>query len=449
MEHQATIFVSIASYRDSELIPTLKDMFRHATYPEKLHIAVCWQDNENYEIFEQAGFVLQHYSKISGREVATYSVKRARVDIITVHYFASQGASWARSLAEAFFEDEDYFLQIDSHSRFIPGWDEEMIAMLRDLQTHSPNPIISAYPPGYTPGLGEEESKEHRCARLIFREYDSKGIPMLSSKSFEATMPVRGNYLAGGFIFAQGHFVKIVPNDPHIFFAGEEIAMAVRAFTHGYDVYHPHKPLLWHFYRRHEHSKVWGDHSNEAKVQGNVEKAWWERDQVAKKRVRTLLALESDSADNLEPYTLGQKRTLREFEYQAGICLHKGTVLPDVVGSEKVNYFPLPPHSDEEWLERQYAWFSKSVTLNLSDYIVDENPVDKLQLSVYTAKNRLLYKRILSPEELTTFAGKSSNVGVSLQVEFKTASMVDHPEVVRICPWSDVTGWGTLTETAW
>ncbi|MGK4627081.1 GlcNAc-transferase family protein, partial [Raoultella ornithinolytica] len=133
-------------------------------------------------------------------------------------------------------------------------------------------------------------------SRLIFREFNPQGIPMLTSTPFTATEPVRGSYLAGGFIFTHGDFVSTVPNDPQIFFAGEEIAMAVRAFTYGYDIYHPHKPLLWHFYQRKEHSKVWGDHSNEAKAQGVVDKAWWERDNISKKRVRTLLGLETEDA---------------------------------------------------------------------------------------------------------------------------------------------------------
>lgn len=75
---------------------------------------------------------------------------------------------------------------------------------------------------------------------------------------------MRCGYLAGVY-FSDGSFAREVPNDPNIFFIGEEIAMAARAFTHGYDIYAPHKILLWHFYTRSEHSKVWSDHNNEAK----------------------------------------------------------------------------------------------------------------------------------------------------------------------------------------
>lgn len=119
-----------------------------------------------------------------------------------------------------------------------------MIAMLTQLQSRSPRPIISTYPPAYTPREDEEASKKQYVSRLIFREFDPHGLPMLNSTIFDTEEPVRGSYIAGGFIFSTGSFVKEIPNDPQIFFAGEEIAMAVRAFTHGYDIYHPHKPLL-------------------------------------------------------------------------------------------------------------------------------------------------------------------------------------------------------------
>ncbi len=449
MDNPATIFISIASYRDSELLPTLRDMLRHAAHPENLRIAICWQDSEMPEYFEQAGFEPQSCRVVKGHDVSMFRYHQAHINVISVHYYASQGACWARSLAETLFDNERYFLQIDSHSRFIPAWDSEMIAMLQQLQAQSPLPVISSYPPAYRPGDNEEESKKTYVSRLIFREYEAHGIPMLISTPFEAQAPVRGSYLAGGFIFTFGDFVKAVPNDPLIFFAGEEIAMAVRAFTHGYDVYHPHKPLLWHFYQREEHSKVWGDHNNEAKDEGKVEKAWWERDSIAKKRIRTLLGLEEEEPGvDLAPYTLGHQRTLRQFEYQAGICLQRGTVLPEVMGSEKINFFATPPADETEWLNRQFTYHKKSITLNAPDYEIAESETGNLHLNVYNAQNMLLYKRTLDATELETLRSKSAENVLKLSLEFKTASMAT-PSVVRICPWSDTSGWGKVTEKAW
>ena len=44
-----TIFIQIASYRDRELIPTIKDAIEQAEFPELLSFGICWQyqtDNE-------------------------------------------------------------------------------------------------------------------------------------------------------------------------------------------------------------------------------------------------------------------------------------------------------------------------------------------------------------------------------------------------------------------
>jgi len=445
MGNPATIFISIASYRDPQLIPTLQDMLHHASHPENLHIAVCWQDDEDLSLFTQHGFTPMGSRHVAGREAFIFCFQKARIELISVHYYVSQGACWGRSLAESLFDEADYFLQIDSHCRFIPGWDSEMITTLHWLEAKSSRPVLSSYPPAFVPGEDEETIKKRYVSRLIFREFNPQGLPMLSSTPFESREPVRGSYLAGGFIFTRGDFVKEVPNDPQIFFAGEEIAMAVRAFSHGYDIYHPHKPLLWHYYQRKEHSKVWDDHTNRAKEQGSVEKAWWERDTASKKRVRTLLSLEKELDGGLVPYGLGKVRTLKQFEYQAGICLQNGTVLPEVMGVDKVNFFSETPSDHVEWLRRQYAWHKKSLTLSKTDYDAENCDISSLHLSVYNQKNELFHKQMLTRSELCQ---KTSSEDISLTVEFKTTSL-SKPAAIRLCTWSESLGWGTVTERTW
>ncbi len=40
------IFVQIASYRDPELLPTIRDCIDKAKYPENLTFGICWQHDE-------------------------------------------------------------------------------------------------------------------------------------------------------------------------------------------------------------------------------------------------------------------------------------------------------------------------------------------------------------------------------------------------------------------
>ena len=41
-----SIFISIAAYRDPELLPTLRDCVEKARYPAELRFGICWQHAE-------------------------------------------------------------------------------------------------------------------------------------------------------------------------------------------------------------------------------------------------------------------------------------------------------------------------------------------------------------------------------------------------------------------
>ena len=46
------IFVQIASYRDPELLPTIRDCIDKAKYPENLTFGICLQRDENESMGE-------------------------------------------------------------------------------------------------------------------------------------------------------------------------------------------------------------------------------------------------------------------------------------------------------------------------------------------------------------------------------------------------------------
>ena len=445
MPPQPDIFVSIASYRDPELIPTLKDMTDNASSPQHLHIAVCWQDEGDFSVFSDAGLTVSRQSET--QDTLFFCYNGASVTVIYRHYLTSEGACWARHLSETCYQDEPYFLQIDSHCRFIEGWDQQMISLLESLKKISALPVLSAYPPGYQPGDDEQKSKQTSVSRMIFREFTREGIPMVGSHVLTAPRPVRGSYLAGGFIFAPGRFVRDVPNDPQIFFAGEEIGMSVRAFTQGYDVYHPHIPLLWHYYKRAECSKIWQDHNDDARKQGAVSRAWWERDRVSKQRLATLLGLNNDAQEIAPPYGHGDQRTLRQFEYQTGLHLRLKAVQPAVSGDEKQAFFAVPPASDAEWLEAFTLWHHRTITLSPAE-ITGPGPgagYEFIRLSVYDRDNRLLFTCRQTPASLTSPDEQSA---VSLSIRFSTLPCC-YPHRIRTCGWQSGVGWGELTETPW
>src|SRR5262245_59098642 len=124
------IFVSIAAYRDPELVPTVEDCIASARHPERLRFGICWQHGEEEPPLPFAG--------------------DQRFRILDIPWQESAGVCWARAAIMQLFDNEDFYLQIDSHHRFVSDWDERLLAQL--ARAPSAKPIITTYPAAFVPG---------------------------------------------------------------------------------------------------------------------------------------------------------------------------------------------------------------------------------------------------------------------------------------------------------
>jgi len=137
----SSIFVQIASYRDPELIPTLEDLLDKADSPDDLRICIAHQHSKEDE--------WDNLDKFKDDD---------RFVIIDIDYKESKGACWARNLIQQEYADETYTLQLDSHHRFVKGWDTECITMLKNLQEKGYNkPLITSYIPSFNPQNDPQE----------------------------------------------------------------------------------------------------------------------------------------------------------------------------------------------------------------------------------------------------------------------------------------------------
>src|SRR5579875_2093478 len=284
-----TIFVSIASYRDSQLGPTVRNCLAKADYPGELRFGICWQHAPDEPWPLDAD-------------------KRFRV--IDVDYRESQGACWARAEIPRLIDGEDWYLQLDSHHRFAQGWDSRLIAMAEN--SGSAKPLISTYPAGFR--FSSDQPLKHEPWQMMFGRWSPEGIPLFLPQRIpnwrKLTQPVRARFLGACFLFARAKWVNDVPYDPELYFTGEEISLAVRSWTAGYDFFHPHKTLVWHQWNRDYRPKHWDDHRGE--ITGGVH--FSERDSGSLKKVRNFLC---------EPYTgrygCGTVRTVADYERFAGL----------------------------------------------------------------------------------------------------------------------------------
>jgi hypothetical protein len=146
--------------------------------------------------------------------------------------------------------------------RFIENWDETLINIWESLDDE--NAIITGYPPNFN--TESPESTWYNVPQIcnVYR-FDHR-YPLNRPANMDGwelkTKPPRGIHISAGFIFGPGEINQTVPYDPDFYFSGEETAMAVRYYTHGYNIYNSHRVIVYHFYQRLGNSKHWDDDKN-------------------------------------------------------------------------------------------------------------------------------------------------------------------------------------------
>jgi hypothetical protein len=318
------IFVQIAAYRDPELLPTLRDCVAKASRPDHVRFGICWQRDDDETLGEFDG--------------------DPRVQVLPVPWRESQGVCWARHQVQRMYDGEEFTLQLDSHHRFVEGWDDALIDMLN--QTGRPKPILTAYAPSFDPF--DDSKFVHEPWELSFDRFTPEGVvffrPRVIPEWRTLERPVPGRFLSAHFLFTIGAFCREVPYDPNYYFHGEEISLGVRAFTHGYDLFYPHRVVLWHEYTRAYRTKHWDDH-----VKGKVEtRPWHEHNQETHRRNRVLFGMEAGDID-FGPYGFGAERSLEDFERYAGMSFRLRLVQDHTLRNEP------PPNpdvydNDDQWL---------------------------------------------------------------------------------------------------
>lgn len=296
-----TIFVQIPAYRDMECQWTVKDLFEKAEHPERVFVVMCSQ----YKLTEDRDCFKIDSPNPANTTNLMFSIEQSR------------GLCWARWQIQKMYEGEDYALMIDSHMRFVENWDTKMIEELD--RCPSDKPYISTYPPGYTPPHNLESSP--RLTTLTAKPYDQYGrfrnTAVFLDKEDETPMPTA--FVAGGFFFSKGSFVSEVPCDPHIYFSDDEITMAARAFTHGWDGFAPSEILIYHYY------------NTEVKKEAPARPLYWDDNddwgQLRRKSRarRDYLLAGTEPVDcpeallEIDAYGHGTARTMAEYEAFSGI----------------------------------------------------------------------------------------------------------------------------------
>lgn len=377
-----TIFIQIASYRDPELIPTLHDCIVNADHAENLRFGICRQFHPE-DRFDDL----------------TYFRNDPRFRIIDVPHLESQGACWARNSIQQLYKGETYTLQLDSHHRFIKGWDTVLIDMYKQLQSKGhEKPLLTTYAPSYDP-QNDPDKRDKAAWKMDFDKFIPEGavffLPAAIDGWRDLDCPIPARFYSAHFAFSTGKFAVEVQHDPEYYFHGEEISIAVRAFTHGYDLFHPHRPVVWHEYTRKGRTKHWDDHDTKK----SVEKPWHKRNSECHLRNRKLFEMDGEKRDiDFGKYGFGNVRTLRDYEEYAGLNFKLRAIQQHTMDRKN------PPNpkcwdTEQEWNES----FTRKETMRIRVPVKDIDMPDDLQfmfVGVHSKTDKQLYRKDITDADV-------------------------------------------------
>jgi [Skp1-protein]-hydroxyproline N-acetylglucosaminyltransferase len=339
------IFVSIPAYRDSETHPTILSLIENASFPDRVYVGVVYQyDTRSVEEHEK-------YRKAGPRLPSPWESSNLRS--ITLDYKDATGPCYARYLAQSLHRGEEYILQIDSHMRMRPKWDEYLIQQL--LKCEDPqNSILTTYPAGYS--LPNYIPNETRATVLVPWKFDRDGMLRQKGRLLhdrdhricDANMNNSSNdnipclLYAAGFNFSASKVIVDCPYDgnlPHLFF-GEELSMAVRIYTSGYNCFAPPTAVCYHLWTREHRTTFQADIGVCSETSQSDEHTARRQESMLKVRIQLLG----------QGHGLGNARDVEQFWERMGIDFNNRQISPDAqnVGLDLISFVtPAPPSSCE------------------------------------------------------------------------------------------------------
>jgi glycosyltransferase involved in cell wall biosynthesis len=404
------IFIQIASYRDPQLVPTIKDCIEKAKNPKNLVFSIAWQHST-----EDAWDNLDEFKDDK------------RFKIIDIDYKDAKGACWARNQLQQQYNDEEYTLQLDSHHRFLENWDAELITMYKGLvEKGHEKPLLTSYISSFDPD-NDPAARVQVPWKMNFDRFIPEGavffLPAGIDNYKELSEPIPARFYSAHFAFASGSFVKEVPHDPEYYFHGEEISIAVRAYTWGYDLFHPHKTLIWHEYTRKNRTKQWDD-----------DRTWVDKNNACHKRNRKLFEMDGEVKDiDFGPYDFGTVRTLEDYERYSGLSFKKRAVQKFTLDN---NIAPNPPLYGQEFEDSFLKIFKHCIDVHKGSFNKEED-YDFWAVIFEDDSSQPLHRKDLELNEINSLLNNNDQF-VRIWRTFDTETK---PSKWIVWPHSTTNGW--------
>lgn len=251
------IFVSIASYCDSEIFNTLENLYKYVSSIDRLNVCVNLQDTQ------------ETYDKLLSKNFKN-------LNIIFTKKEDALGVVVARNKIKQEVKNEPYFLQVDSHSRFKKDWDLILINQYNSLE--EPKVILTCYPNEYhVPDIEEKYLDLPFNAPLMIKGFvcegckDDNRCKAGNYPSHEDYVPFNCQWCGAGFLFTRTEWLKEVKIPHNIRFSGEEDFQTFISYLKGWNLRTPSEAVVWHNYnyKTDETNEPYREHNNTYLVDDN------------------------------------------------------------------------------------------------------------------------------------------------------------------------------------
>jgi hypothetical protein len=296
------IFVSIASFRDPECNHTINSLITKAFNKNNLRIVVCEQN------------MLNDKSALIGNENYTNLIH-----IIKLHADEAKGPTYARFLIQQLYNNEEYYLQIDSHTLFEQNWDQKLISSLNLLDNKS---CITQYLPEYSIKSKNKKSYSVRDGLKVIKISALDGFTRINSNFIENIDYSKdlneANAWSACFSFSKGNICLDAPIDPYTpeLFFGEEMDITLRLYTRNWKFYSPNYPIAYTNFNRNYRNTFWNKKTYNKKLSLLSKLRLSYRLNILPNNYKILIKEKYPMLINdIDKYSLGNIKTLEDYEY--------------------------------------------------------------------------------------------------------------------------------------
>jgi hypothetical protein len=302
-----------------------------------------------------------------------------------------------------------------------------MITMIKNLQKKGhKKPLLTGYVSSFDPE-NDPNGRIREPWRMSFDRFTPEGVVFFLPETIpgwkEMKEPIPARFYSAHYCFTLGEFSTEVQHDPEFYFHGEEISITVRSFTHGYDLFHPHKVLIWHEYTRKGRIKQW-----------DIDKEWHLKNTACHIKNRQLLGIDGEKYDGDYSEWFGTERTIQDYEKYAGLLFETRGVQQETIDKK------YPPNTFdytniEEWKNSFSSIFKHCIDLNLNQ--VPETDYDFWVVAFHDKNDNTLFRQDADANEIVRIKSDPDGYG-KVWREFNTTQL---PSYWVVWPHSLTKGW--------